>query len=136
MCNRKFQRNIAKKFKKLKKYHYCLISSKTGWKMLRKIENKNFRFIPFRSYPMCNRKFKKKKSKKIQKIKNIPLWLRFKPKIGWERTRKRKITIFFLFPSDRTCNRKFQKKITKFKKIKKYHCGFISSKNRLEKVEK
>ena len=27
MCNRKFQRNIAKKFKKFKKYHYGLISS-------------------------------------------------------------------------------------------------------------
>ena len=27
MCNRKFQKKIAKKFKKLKQYHYCLISS-------------------------------------------------------------------------------------------------------------
>ena len=27
MCNRKFQKNIAKKLQKLKKYHYCLISS-------------------------------------------------------------------------------------------------------------
>ena len=27
MCNRKFQKQMAKKFKKLKKYHYCLISS-------------------------------------------------------------------------------------------------------------
>ena len=26
-ANRKFQKKIAKKFKKLKKYHYCLISS-------------------------------------------------------------------------------------------------------------
>ena len=27
MCNRKFQKEIAKNFKKLKKYHYSLISS-------------------------------------------------------------------------------------------------------------
>ena len=60
----------------------------------------------------------------------------FQAKIAWERPRKRKIKIFFPFPSDRTGNRKFQKKRRKFKKIKKYHCGFISSKNRLEKVEK
>ena len=60
----------------------------------------------------------------------------FQAKIGWERPRRRKIKILFPFPSDQTGNRKFQKKITKFKKIKKYHCGFISSQNRLEKVEK
>ena len=60
----------------------------------------------------------------------------FQAKIGGERPRKRKIKIFFPFPSDRTGNRKFQKMRRKFKKIKKYHCGFISSKNRLEKVEK
>ena len=35
----------------------------------------------------------------------------FQAKIGWERPRKRKIKIFFTFPSDRTGNRKFQKKI-------------------------
>ena len=60
----------------------------------------------------------------------------FQAKMGWERPKKRKIKNFFPFPSDRTGNRKFQKKIRKFKKIKKYHCGFISSQNRLEKVEK
>ena len=60
----------------------------------------------------------------------------FQAKIGWERPRKRKIKIFFPFPSKRTGNRKFQKKIRKFKKIKKYHCGFISSQNRFEKDEK
>ena len=60
----------------------------------------------------------------------------FQAKIGWEMPRKRKIKVFFPFPSDRTGNRKFQEKIRKFKKIKKYHCGFISSQNRLKKVEK
>ena len=43
----------------------------------------------------------------------------FQAKIGWERPRWRKIKIFFPFPSDRTGNRKFQKQIRKFKKIKK-----------------
>ena len=60
----------------------------------------------------------------------------FQAKIGWERPRKSKIKIFFPFPSDRTGSRKYQKTRRKFKKIKKYHCGFISSQNRLEKVEK
>ena len=43
----------------------------------------------------------------------------FQAKTGWERPRKRKIKIFFPFPSDRTGNRKFQKKRRKFKKLKK-----------------
>ena len=60
----------------------------------------------------------------------------FQAKIGWERLRKRKIKIVFPFPPDRTNHRKFQKKRRKFKKIKKYHCDFISSQNRLEKDEK
>ena len=41
---------------------------KIGWKMQRKRENKNCRFVLFRSYPTRNRKFQKN-SKKIQKIK-------------------------------------------------------------------
>ena len=60
----------------------------------------------------------------------------FQAKIGWERPRKRKIKIFFPFPFDWTGYKKFQKKRRKFKKMKKYHCGSISSKNRLEKIEK
>ena len=35
--------------------------------------------LPFRFYPMRNRKFQKN-SKNIQKIKKIPLWIHFKPK--------------------------------------------------------
>ena len=60
----------------------------------------------------------------------------FQAKIGWERPRKRKIKVFFPFHSDRTGKRKFQKQIRKFKKIKKYHYSFISSQNKLKKVEK
>ena len=42
--------------------------AKIGWKMVRKKENKNYRSVPFRSYPTRNRNFQKT-SKKIQKIK-------------------------------------------------------------------
>ena len=42
--------------------------AKIGWKRMRKSENKNYRSVPFRSYPTRNRNFKKN-SKKIQKIK-------------------------------------------------------------------
>ena len=44
--------------------------AKTGWKRLRKRENKNYRPVPFRSYLTRNRKFQKN-SKKIQKIKKF-----------------------------------------------------------------
>ena len=60
--------------------------AKIGWKRLTRRENKNYRFVSFRSYP--------------------------------------------------TGNRKFQKNNTKIQKIQKYHYGFISSQNRLEKPDK
>ena len=42
--------------------------AKIGWKQMRKREIKII--IPFRSYPMCNRKFQKKKIvKKFKKLK-------------------------------------------------------------------
>ena len=42
------------------------IQAKKGWKRQRKRENKNYRSVPFRSYPTGKRKFQKK-SKKILK---------------------------------------------------------------------
>ena len=57
--------------------------------MLGKRENKNYRFVPFRSYPMCNRKFQKRKSKKIQKIKKNTINASFQAKKGWKRLGKR-----------------------------------------------
>ena len=42
--------------------------AKIGWKWPRKRENKNYRSVPFRSYPTRNRKFQKI-SKKVQKVK-------------------------------------------------------------------
>ena len=78
-------KKIAKKFKKLKNTMMDSFQAKIGWNSLRKRENKNYRFVPFRSNPTRNRN--SKNSKKIQKIE-------------------------------------------------KYHYGFISSHNSLEKDEK
>ena len=63
----KIPKKIAKKFKKLKKYHYGFISSqksvgKGGERDKIKI------IVTFRSKPTCNAKFQKN-SKKIEKIK-------------------------------------------------------------------
>ena len=41
-----------------------------------------------------------------------------------------------MFRANPTRNGKFQKNRKKFKKIKEYHCGFISSQNTLKKAEK
>ena len=60
----------------------------------------------------------------------------FLAKIGWKRMRKREIKIIVPFLSYPTRNRKFQKNRKKIPKIIKYHCGFITSPNRLEKAEK
>ena len=47
-----------------------------------------------------------------------------------------KIKIIGPFRSYTTRNRKFQKNRKKIQKIKKYHYGFLSSRNRFEKAEK
>ena len=60
----------------------------------------------------------------------------FQAKIGWKKMRKREIKIIVPFRSYQTRNRKFRKNSKKIRKIKKYHYGFISSQNRLEKAEK
>ena len=59
----------------------------------------------------------------------------FQAKIGWKRRRKRenKNCLSVPFRSYSTGNIKFQKER---KKIKKYHCGFVSCPNRLKNAEK
>ena len=64
--------------------------AKIGGERMRNRENKNHRFVSFRSYPVCNRKFQKKKSKKIQKIKTIPLLPHLKPNWLEEAKKERK----------------------------------------------
>ena len=51
-------KKIAKKFKKLKNPVMASFQAKIGWKRPKKRENKIV--IPFRFYPTCNRKLKKK----------------------------------------------------------------------------
>ena len=65
MRNRKFQKNN----KKIKKYHYEFISSLNRLERDEKKVNKNYRSVPFRSYPMYNKKFQKKITKKLKKLK-------------------------------------------------------------------
>ena len=62
----------------------------------------------------------------------------FQAKIDWGRQKKRenKNCRFVPFRSYPTRNLKFQKNSNKIEKIKKYHYGLNSSKNRLEKAEK
>ena len=62
----------------------------------------------------------------------------FQVKIGWKMPRKRKNKNHRSVPfrSYTTHNKKFQKNCKKVQKIKKYHYGFLSSQNWLEKAEK
>ena len=83
---------------------------------------------------MCNRKFQKN-SKKIQKIKKIPLWLLFNPKYIGEGQEREKMKIIFPIRSYSTHNWKFKKNSNKIRKSNKYPYGFISSQNKLEKAE-
>ena len=71
-----------------------------------------------------------------KKQKKNPIMASFQAKIGWKRGRKRenKNCISVPFPPDGKY--KIPKKEKKNKKIKEYHCGFISCQNRLEKAEK
>ena len=55
--------------------------AKIVWKRPRKRENKNYRFVWFRSYQTRYRKFQKK-SKKIQKKKKKTIMASFQVKIG------------------------------------------------------
>ena len=60
----------------------------------------------------------------------------FQPKIGYKRPRNRENKNYRSVPFP-TSNRKFKKTNKKIQKIKKkYHYGFISSHNRVEKDEK
>ena len=71
------------------KLKYTIIASfqvKIGWKMPRKRKNKNRRSVPFRSYTTRNRKFEKKKAKKLKKFKNT-IMASCQAKIGLKRPR-------------------------------------------------
>ena len=88
--------------------------------------------VPFRSKSMRERKLQKNS----KKIKKIPLWLLFRPKYVGKSIERVKINIIVSFCYKPTRKTKFQKNSKKIQKIKKYHYGFISSQNWLEKAEK
>ena len=64
------------------KYHYGSFQAKIARKMMRNMENKNYRFISF--LPDAQ----KKTPKKFKKLKNA-IVDSFQAKIGWKRLRKR-----------------------------------------------
>ena len=108
--------------------------AKIVWKRSRKSENKSYHSVSF--LPDVKYKLSKKQGKN-SKYKTIPLWLHFKPKLDGKGCEKEKIEIIVLFRSYPSPNIKTPKQIAKkLKKLKKYHYGFISSQNMLEKAEK
>ena len=79
-------KKIAKKNKKIKKYHYGFFPAKFVGKCR---DREKIKFIdPFRSFPKGKRKFQKN-SKNIQKIKKKTIMSSFHGKIGRGRLRKR-----------------------------------------------
>ena len=97
---------------------------------MRNIENKNYRFVSFLHDAQ------KKIPKKIKKLKNA-IVDSFQAKIDWRRMRKReKKNLYIRYVPIRHVTKNSQKNSKIIQKIKKYHYGFISSKNRLEKTEK
>ena len=66
----------------------------------------------------------------------MPLWVHFKPKQVGKCLEGEKIKIIGPFRFYTMRNKKFQKNNKKIQKTEKYHYGFISSENRLEKDEK
>ena len=89
--------------------------AKIGWKRIRKRKIKII--VLFRSYPTRNRIFQNN-SKKIQKIKKIPLWLHFNPKQVRRGREKQKIKVIDPFRSYPALNRKLKKNSKKIQKLK------------------
>ena len=125
----KFQKN-SKKIQKIKRYHYSFISSFFVGKVRERVKIKII--APFRTIPS---RHVIENSEKITKNSKIPLWIHLKPKLVGKGCERERIKIIISFCSYPTRNRKYQKNSRKIQKIKKYHCGFISSQNRLEKAE-
>ena len=77
-------------------------------------------------------------SKKITKKLKNTIMNSFQAKIGWKKMRKREIKTIvpFRFLPTRCVIENSKQIAKKFKKLKKYHCGFISSENRQEQAAK
>ena len=107
--------------------------AKIGWKKRRKRENKNYHYVSFLLDALLKIPTKQQKNSKNEKI---PLQLHFKPKQVGKCRERENIKSIVPFCSNPMRYRKFQKKQQKIQKFKKYHYGFISRQNRLEKDEK
>ena len=92
----------------------------------------SFRFVPTR--PVIENS--KNIAIEFKKLKKIPLRLHFTPKYVGKDLERVKIKIIVPFRSNPSHNRKFKKNSNEIQKIKKYHDGFISSQNRLDKADK
>ena len=97
------------------------------------MENKNFRLVSFQ--PNVQKKIKKKKAKKFKKLTNTVMDS-FQAKIGWKKMRQRENKNYSSVSFLSGTIQKIKKKKQKIQKFKKYHYGFISIQNRLEKAEK
>ena len=97
--------------------------AKIVWKMPRKRENKNYRFISFLLDAL--QKIQKKQQKNSKINKKIPLWHHFKPKQFGKGKEREKIKIIVSFRPYLTHNLKFQINCKKIQKIKKSQYGFI-----------
>ena len=84
--NREFQKN-SKKIQKIKKYHYCFISSQNKLVKAKKEGKKIKKIVPMSFYLTRNRELKKI-AKKFKKLKNT-IMATFLVKINEERPRKR-----------------------------------------------
>ena len=104
--------------------------AKIDWGRRRKRQNKNCRFVPFRSYLTRNRKFQKN-SNKIEKIKKYHYGVFSSQNSLGMAEKERKSKLSFRFVPTRRLIENFKK----IKNIKKYHYCYISSRNRLEKDE-
>ena len=60
----------------------------------------------------------------------------FRVKTGWKMPRKREYKNYRSVSFQHDAKQKIKKNSNKIQKLKKYHYGFISSQNRLEKEEK
>ena len=126
--NRKFQKN-SKKIQKIRKHHQSFFSNLNRlWKAEKERKlKKSFLWIPIRPGIENSKEI----AKKFKKLENTII-ASFQAKITWEMPRNGENWNYRSVPfrSYPTRNRKFQKNI---KKIKKYHYGFISSQNRLDR---
>ena len=108
-----------------------LFQAKIDWKKLRKIENKNYRSVPY-----LPDRLEEKIAKKFWKIKKYDYGIISSQNRLEKADKETKLKLpFRSFPTQPVIENS-KKKTKKFLKTRKYHYGFSSSQNRMEKAEK